>query len=86
MSCVENTFDTWIYVLMDEIQAYKWMNVTWILHLPTLLIFLFFQIDQIDQMGVFLLEDMYFLLEAKGLSDNGYFFINQFDYTNQFDN
>jgi hypothetical protein len=33
-------------------------------------------------MGVFLFEDMYFLLETKGLNDNGYFFINQFDYTN----
>jgi hypothetical protein len=30
-------------------------------------------------MGFFLLEDMYFLLEAKGLNDNGYFLTNQFD-------
>jgi hypothetical protein len=28
--------------------------------------------------GFFLLEDMYFLLEAKGLNDNGYFLSNQF--------
>jgi hypothetical protein len=30
-------------------------------------------------MGFFLLEDMYFWLEAKGLNDNWYFFTNQFD-------
>jgi hypothetical protein len=29
---------------------------------------------------------MYFLLETKGLNDNGYVFTNQFDYTDQFDN
>jgi hypothetical protein len=28
---------------------------------------------------VFLLKDMYFWLEAKGLNDNGYFLTNQFD-------
>jgi hypothetical protein len=36
--------------------------------------------------GFFLLEDMYFLLETKDLNENGYFFINPFDYTDQFDN
>jgi hypothetical protein len=30
-------------------------------------------------MGLFLLKDMYFLLEAKCLNDNGYFLTNQFD-------
>jgi len=29
---------------------------------------------------------MYFLLEAKGLNDNGYFLINQFDKNEWFDN
>jgi len=29
--------------------------------------------------GSFLLNDMYFLLEAKGLNDNGYLLSNQFD-------
>jgi len=36
--------------------------------------------------GFFLLKDMYFKLETKGLNDNGYVFTNQFDYTDQFDN
>jgi hypothetical protein len=30
-------------------------------------------------MRFFLLKDMYFLLQAKGLNNNGYFLINQFD-------
>jgi len=30
-------------------------------------------------MGLFLLKYTYFLLEAKGLNDNGYLFTNQFD-------
>jgi hypothetical protein len=30
-------------------------------------------------MDIFLLKDMYFWLEAKGLNDNRYFFINQLD-------
>ncbi len=45
----------------------------------SLLKFLFFQIDQVDYMGFFLLKDMYFWLEAKGLNDDGYFFTNKFD-------
>lgn len=32
--CIENTFDTWIYVLTNKIRTYEWMNVTWILYLP----------------------------------------------------
>jgi len=32
--CVENMVDTWINVLMNEIQTYEWMNVTQILHRP----------------------------------------------------
>ncbi len=45
-----------------------------------------FQTNQVDQISLFLLEDMYFLLEAKDLNDNGYFFINQFDSNDRFDN
>jgi len=30
-------------------------------------------------MGFFTLKDMYFLLKAEGLNDNGYLLINQFD-------
>jgi hypothetical protein len=30
-------------------------------------------------MGFLILENMYFLLEAKGLNDNGYFLTNQFE-------
>jgi hypothetical protein len=30
--------------------------------------------------------DVNFLLKAKVLNDNGYFFTNQFDYSDQFDN
>ncbi len=33
ISCVENMFNTWINVLMDEVRTYEWMNVTWISHL-----------------------------------------------------
>ncbi len=33
ISCIENTFDTWINVFMDEVQAYEWTNVIRILHL-----------------------------------------------------
>jgi hypothetical protein len=50
-----------------------------------LLEFLFFQTNQIDLIGPFLLQDMYFLLEAKGLNDNGYLLTNQFNYSDQFD-
>jgi hypothetical protein len=41
----------------------------------SLLEFLFFQIDQVNYMGFFLLKDMYFWLNVKGLNDNGYFLI-----------
>jgi hypothetical protein len=34
ISCVENTFDTWIKMLTNEIGTYEWTNVTWILHRP----------------------------------------------------
>jgi hypothetical protein len=34
ISCIENTFDTWINVLTNEIQTYEWMSVTQISHLP----------------------------------------------------
>jgi hypothetical protein len=34
ISCAENTFDTRINVLIDEMQTYEWTNVTWISHLP----------------------------------------------------
>ncbi len=44
-----------------------------------LLEFLFFKINQFNRITFFLLEDMYFLLKAKGLNDNGYILINQFD-------
>ncbi len=54
--------------------------------LDPLLKFLFFQINQVDYMGFYLLEDMYFLLEAKGLNANGYLLTNQFDYNDRFDN
>jgi hypothetical protein len=30
-------------------------------------------------MGFLKLKDMYFLLEVKGLNDNGYFLTNEFD-------
>ncbi len=33
ISCIENTFDTWINVFIDEIRTYEWTNVTWISHL-----------------------------------------------------
>jgi hypothetical protein len=33
ISWIENTFNTWINLLMDEIQTYEWMNITRILHL-----------------------------------------------------
>jgi len=36
--------------------------------------------------GSFLIKDMYFLLKAKGLKDNGYFFTNKFDWSDRFDN
>jgi hypothetical protein len=37
-------------------------------------------------MSFFLLEGMYFVLEAKGLNDNGYPWTNQFDQNDWFDN
>jgi hypothetical protein len=33
ISCIENTFNTWINVLTNEIWIYEWMNVTLISHL-----------------------------------------------------
>jgi hypothetical protein len=33
MSCIENMFDTWINVLVDEVWTYEWTNITQILHL-----------------------------------------------------
>jgi hypothetical protein len=37
ISCIENMFDTWINVLMDEVWTFEWKNVTQIFHLPIIL-------------------------------------------------
>jgi len=62
-----------------SLQSQVGLNLWWQNGQGALLEFLFFQINQVDYVGVFLLKDMCFWLEAKGLNDNGYFFTNQFD-------
>jgi hypothetical protein len=37
ISCIENMFDTWINVLMDDVWTFEWKNVTHIFHLPIIL-------------------------------------------------